>query len=96
MLFNDILILVNEIPDKVKKKSVFVLSAVVPLDTCMLEEYSEQNESAIPKPRGVDTDNLFLICQQGQSDPLIIVCETQKQKVKWMADIFVQIEKTAT
>lgn len=93
MLFSDILVIVNEVNDKVRKKPVFVLSAVIPLDQCSIEEYLEQREPSIPKPRGCDPEKIFLIIQKGHSNPQIIVCDSQKDKVKWMADIIVQIEK---
>ena len=83
--------LINELIDKVHKKPMYFLSAIVPLDTCSVEELGETNKE-IPTPRGEDPENVFLIHQKGQNEPFIIICESQREKVKWMADILVQIE----
>merc|ERR1711862_447496 len=90
LLFSDLLVLVNEVTDKARKKPIFFLSAVIPLDICSVEELTEETAKEVPTPRNEEIDNIFLIYQKGQNGfPIILICDSQREKVKWMADILV-------
>lgn len=80
--------LVNELTDKIHKKPIHVLASVIPIEQCIVEDISSSSD--IPKPRGEDPDNIFLIFKKAHEEPHIIICDSQKEKVKWMADIMVR------